>query len=111
MNDNDFKKLVEESLKALTKRLDNMGSRLDNMGSDLTEVKKGLYEVKKNLQNVKDIQENRVLPSVIYIETNIKGYADAYKTNKANIERLDIRMAEIENKEGIIPPPEFTIQR
>lgn len=97
MNQNDFKKLLEESLKPLQSGLD--------------EVKKDLSELKQDLDEIKNTQENQVLPSVITTETTIKGYADAYKTNKANIERLDDRVVKLEDKAGIIPPPEFTIQR
>lgn len=97
MNQDDFKKLLEESLKPLQNGLD--------------EVREDLKGVKKDLQEVKDTQENQILPSVITTETTIKGYADAYKTNKANIERLDDRVTRLEDREGIVPPPEFTIQR
>lgn len=67
MNQDDFKKLLEESLKPLQ--------------SGLEEVKKDLGELKQDLDEVKNTQENQVLPSVITTETTIKGYADAYKTN------------------------------
>lgn len=49
--------------------------------------------------------------AVVELESTIKGYADAYKTNKANIERLDNRVTKLEDNVGIIPPLEFTIQR
>ncbi len=97
MNQNDIKKLLEESLAPLQSGLD--------------EVKKDLNELKQGLNEVKNTQENQVLPSVITTKTTIKGYADAYKTNIANIERLDDRVTKLEDKAGIIPPPEFVIQR
>ncbi len=97
MNQDDFKKLLEESIKPLQ--------------DDLGEVKKDLVELKQDLKQVKDTQENQVLPSVITTETTTKGYADAYKTNKANIERLDNRVTKLEDQTGIIPSPDFAIQR
>ncbi len=90
MTTDDFRTLLNEALKPL---------------------KEGQEELRKDLQEVKDTQENRVLPSVITTETTIKGYADAYKTNKANIERLEDRVIQLEDKAGVIPPPEFIIQR
>ncbi len=90
MTPDDFKTLLDEALQPL---------------------KEGQEELRKDLHEVKDTKENRVLPSVITTETTIKGYADAYKTNKANIERLDDRVTSLENKAGTVPPPEFTIQR
>lgn len=90
MNQDDLKKLLDEALKPL---------------------KEGQDKLRKDLKEVKDTQEKQVLPSVITTESTVKGYADAYKTNKANIERLDNRVAKLENNAGITPPPEFTIQR
>lgn len=49
--------------------------------------------------------------AVVELESTIKGYADSYKTNKANIERLDNRVTKLEDNPGITPPLEFAIQR
>ena len=97
MNQDNFKKLLEETLEPIKK--------------DLQEVKKDLQEVKYTQAEHTEILGKRVLPSVITTETTVKGYADAYKTNKANIERLDDRVIKLEDRAGITPAPEFTIQR
>ena len=76
MDKSDFKKLLEETLEPL---------------------QNGLDEVKKDLKEVKRTQEAHT-GSLMSIEATINGYADAYKTNKANIA-------------GVIPPSEFTIHR
>lgn len=34
-----------------------------------------------------------------------------YKINKSNIERLDDRVAELEENAGVVHPPELAIQR
>lgn len=104
MNQDDFKKLLEDSLKPLQ-------TGLDEVKKDLNGVKRELNEVKQDLNEVKDTQENQVLPSVITIETTVKSYADAYKINKVNIEKLDDRVTKLEDNASIIPPPEFAIQR
>ncbi len=83
MTDNDFKKLLDQALEP----------------------------IKKDLQEVKETQEERVLPSVIHTETVLEGYADSYKTNKKNIERLDERLSKFEGDAGVILPPELAIQR
>lgn len=90
MNQDDFKKLLEESLKPL---------------------QDGLDELRQDLKEVKNTQEEQVLPSVITTETTIKGYADAYKINKTNIERLDERLVKLEDNAGIMLPSELVIQR
>lgn len=83
MNQDDFKKLLDDALEP----------------------------IRKDLEEVKETQEQRVLPSVITTETTVKGYADAYKTNKANIERLDERVAKLEDNSGITVPSDLAIQR
>lgn len=88
MNQDDFKKLLEEALGP---------------------IKKGQDELKKDLQEVKDTQEERILPSVITIETEIKTYADMYKINNSNSKKLEKRIEVLEDKSDIIPPPEFTL--
>lgn len=81
------------------------------MNEKLNNIREDLDIVKADLQEVKDTQEQRVLPSVITTETTVKGYADAYKTNKANIERLDERVAKLEDNAGITVTSDLVIQR
>lgn len=52
-------------------------------------VKQDLGSVKQDLANLKDIVENRILPSVTETEITLKSYADSYKINQHNIERVD----------------------
>ena len=49
--------------------------------------------------------------ALIEIEATLKGYADSYKTNKSNIERVDERVSKLEENSGVIVPQELTIQR
>lgn len=53
--------------------------------------------------------EKSVLPSVSYIETNIKAYKDSYQNNNANAKKLEKRVEVLEEDAGIIPPSEFTL--
>ncbi len=57
MNTNDFKQILDESLKPIKE--------------DLSVVKKDVEGLKKSHFDLKDTVEKRVLPSVTYIETNI----------------------------------------
>ena len=59
MTNDDFKKLLNESIKPLKEDLD---------------------EVKEELKEVKNTQEQRVLPPLVYIETTVKSYADLIRT-------------------------------
>lgn len=85
MNDANFKKLLDVSLEPLQKGLGQLRVSLEV-------VRKELDSVKKDLREVKDIQNNRVLPSLIYIETTVKSYADRYVANQDHIRRLDKRL-------------------
>lgn len=112
MNDDNFKKLVAESLKTLTQKVDTLTSELkDVKGTQNNKVLPKVQALASDLKEVKDTQEKQVLPSVITTESIIKGYADAYKTNKANIIRLDTRVTGLEDRAGITSSPDFAIQR
>lgn len=102
-----------------------MNEKLDDVSRDLGEVKKTLAKHTRTLTQHTDILtehtdvlsehtdllERRILPSVIETETTIRVYADAYKTNKANIERLDERVTRFEDKEDYIVPSNLVIHR
>lgn len=49
------------------------------------------------------------MPSVTYMETTLKSYADGYVTNEDHIRRLDKRVVKIEDNLGITPAEELTI--
>lgn len=123
MTNDDFKKLLDSAIKPLQQGLDEVRSGLDEVRTglnevknDLDKVKNGLDEVRKNLdgvkeelKEVKDIQEKRVLPPLIYIETTVKSYADRYVTNEDHIGRLDKRLNVVEKNLGILPPEDLRI--
>lgn len=62
------------------------------------------------LDQVQETQDSHTA-SLIKIESTLEGYADAYKVNKGNIERLDERLAKAEDQLDISVPPELAIQR
>lgn len=80
------------------------------MNEKLTSIRKDLDEVKDDLKEVKQTQQSHT-GSLMSIEATLNGYADAYKVNKVNIERLDERVAKLEDNAGIIPPSDLVIQR
>lgn len=70
-----------------------------------------IVPLREDIKELKDVQENRLLPSVTELEATVKSYADAYKINKVNIERLDERLITVENKLEIQPSDQLAIQR
>lgn len=97
MDDNDYKKIA-----------DLVDERVNRA---LEPIKNDLTELKQDLKDVKDTQEERVLPAVTGIEVTIKSYADSYKINKGNIERLDERLTNVEDQLEIQPSDQLAIQR
>lgn len=102
MTNNDFKTLLDQAVKPLQKGL-------DEVKTDLNQVKKDVKGIKEDLKEVKDIQENRVLPPLTYIETTVKSYADRYVTNEDHIRRLDKRLVAVEGNLEIYPPDNLSI--
>ena len=72
-------------------------------------LEKALEPIKKDLTAVKDTLDNRVLPSIIETEMTLKSYADSYKINKHNIERVDTRLTTVEDHLDIEPPEELKV--
>lgn len=109
MTNDNFKKLLDDSLKPLQIGLSEVRTDLSEVKTDVNKLKTSLNEVKKDLKEVKDTQEERVLPSVTYVETTIKSYADRYVANEDHIRRLAKRLNTIEGNLGIQPPEELFI--
>lgn len=68
-----------------------------------------LESLRKDIRELKDVQENRLLPSVMETETTVKSYADSYKMNQHNIERLDTRLNTVEDELAIEPPEDLKV--
>ena len=102
MNSTDFKKLLDESLKPIRKDLEEL-----KRGHG--ELKHTVGELKHTVGELKHTVEKKILPSVTYIEVNIKAYKDSYQINNANSKKLEKRVEVLEEKVGVIPPPELTL--
>ena len=80
--------------------------QLSMMNSKLDEHTQTLSEHSERLEKLDSIEV-----SVIETEKIVKGYADAYKINKGNIERLDDRLTKVEDNFGLNVSPDLVIQR
>lgn len=72
--------LIKDQLSVMNKKMDNMQEALDSQSASLVEI-----------------------------ESKLDSYADSYKINQHNIERLDTRLATTENKLGIEPPEDLKV--
>lgn len=70
MDEKSFKKLLDEAINPVNESLDSLNKSVDSL--------------KKDVNELKDVQENRLLPSIVELETTVKSYADSYKINKHN---------------------------
>jgi hypothetical protein len=66
--------------------------------------------INKAVEPIKETLENHT-GALMRIESVLKGYADAYKVNKKNIERLDERLTIAEDQLEIQPSDQLAIQR
>lgn len=99
MTQNDFKKLLEESLKPIKEEQIDLRKSLED----------SLKPIRKEQKELRKFIEERILPPVIYVETTIKSYADRYVANEDHIRRLDKRLSAVEEGLGINPPQELSI--
>lgn len=123
MTTNDFKKLLDEALQPVKQSISQLQQGQIQLTSDVKELKSDFNELKSDVKTLtsdfnglkgdfnelKNTVETRVLPSLTFIETTTKGYADMYFTNEDHIHRLDKRVHTVEDKLGIQAPEDLTI--
>ena len=93
MDENKLKSIVEEVV----------NKAVDPIKEQLNDPDIGLAAINKRL--------DANTAAIVQLESTVNGYGDMYKINKSNIERLDDRVAELEENADITPPPELAIQR
>lgn len=72
-------------------------------------LNEALEPIKQTLDHHTDVIENQLLPSIVETEQTIKVYADMYKLNNDNMKKLEKRIEPLEHNTGIQPPPELTL--
>lgn len=87
MNQDDFKKILEDALDPINKQLNDPDT--------------GLAAINRRLDSN--------TAAVMKLETTVKGYGDMYKINEDHIRRLDKRLDTVEDNLGIQPSEELTI--
>lgn len=112
---NDDLKQIKELLEIVAHKVDMMEvSRTGQSASfylmkDQQSVMNAkLDAIRKNLEEVKETLQSHT-SSLMSIETTLEGYADSYKINKGNIERLDARQTVVENNLGIEVPEDLKV--
>lgn len=71
-------------------------------------MKDQLSVINKKLDDIKDTQDSHTA-SLMDIESKLESYADSYKENQRNIERLDTRLSDVEDNLGVEPHPNLKV--
>lgn len=95
MDDKNFKKLLDDSLKPIW--------------IEINQVKKTQERFANSLKKVQDVQENQLVPAVASIENTVKVYGDMYKSNNDNMKKLEKRTEKLEEKAKTEPQPELIL--
>lgn len=117
MDEQIFKKLLGEALEPIKGQLGGIEGRLGSIEGRLDDPDTGLAGINIRLDDPDTglVAINRRLDAntgaVVELERTVKGYADAYKVNKKNIERLDERLTVVEDQLEIQPSDQLAIHR
>lgn len=99
----DIKGDINSALKPVNEKLDAHGKILNAQGKKLDILWDQVERVTVNLEKVSETQDlhTAVLKR---IETKVEGNSD-------DIKKVDKRLTKVENRLGIVPPPELIIVR
>lgn len=92
---------IKEQQSVINEKLDS----LETVKEDVKSIQRNLEQ----LNEVKEIIEDRIYPSVMAIELDIKAYGDAYKINNDNARKLEKRVVSIEEHAHIKPSSELLL--
>lgn len=114
-----IQKVVKDEVRPLKEQVEIAKSKVDKLDlfqslvvNQIRAIKEQLSVVNEKmdaLQEIKEIVEERLYPSVMTIELEIKAYGDMYKINNDNSKKLDHRLKAVEKKSNIKPAPEFSL--
>ncbi len=102
--------MASNDSKKLTELLEIIKHKIDMLGAGQTAQSAQLSMVRDQSSLINSKLDSHSV-SLINIETTLAGYADSYKINKGNIERLDDRVSKVEDHLDIQISPELAIQR
>ena len=115
MDDKNFKKLLDESLKPIKIDIHSLKTDVGTLKTTVSSLQTGLAQTNKEIKLIKKTQDQvvkdlgQLKPAVAYIETTVKGYADMYKINNDNMKKLEKRTEKLEQKAKIEPSPELIL--
>lgn len=100
---------VKELVEVIEDKVSSARLSWDVTVSQVRAIREQQSVMNKKLDEHSDVLSNRIYPSVVTIENEIKTYSDMYKINNDNAKKLEKRVETLEEEAGITPPPEFTL--
>ncbi|KKQ67165.1 MAG: hypothetical protein US86_C0001G0092 [Candidatus Daviesbacteria bacterium GW2011_GWA2_38_24] len=101
MDEKSFKKILSEALMPLREDIKDLKQDVGGLKQDVGVLKKDMSMLGEDVDILKG--------SVINIEQTMASYADSYKINQHNIERVDTRLSSVEENLGIEPSEDLKV--
>ncbi len=111
MNDSDFKKLrelIKEELRPIKDIVEMVKKRVDGQELHINVTAENVRSVKEQ-QSIMNEKLDSHSASLMSIEAKLESYADSYKINQHNIERVDTRLTAVEDNLGIESPEDLKV--
>lgn len=115
----EVKQAVKDEVRPLKEQIEIVKSKVDKLDlfqslatNQIRAVKDQLSVVNEKLdtlQEIKEVVEDRIYPSVMDIELNIKAYGDMYKINNDSARKLEKRVITLEDHAHIQLNPELLL--
>lgn len=111
MNDDDLKKLrelIKEEIRPIKDIVEMTKKEVDSQEIFLHSTTENVRTIKEQ-QSIMNSKLDSHSASLIDIESKLDSYADSYKINQHNIERLDTRLSVVEETLSIAPPEDLKV--
>lgn len=111
MNDSDLKKLralIKEEIRPVKEIVEIIKKKVDNQELHIHVTTENVRSVKEQ-QSVINEKLDSHSASLVSIESKLDSYADSYKINRHNIERVDTRLSAVEDELNIEVPEDLKV--
>lgn len=108
MPKDDDLRAIKELLEIVKHKVDMLDISRSGQSATLHLMKDQQSVMNKKMDDMKETLDSNT-GSLVEIELKLDSYADSYKMNKHNIERLDTRLNTVEDELTIEPPEDLKV--
>lgn len=101
MNQDDFKKILDEALEPIKQKQESQSATLESHSAALVSHSAALTNITTKLESHS--------AALVSIEGKLDAYGDMYKINDSNVRKVEKRLEVLEENAKITPPPELTL--